>query len=284
MRDEIRKTLQGQGTHFLVDIAIGKMNASERIEQSTSRNMATDVRNLTTEMRKKYYIEENAARITIECIAELHGYTAPEVFEPLRLLPKIGDVVRFGDYDWKVLDVQDGKALLLSEDILEQRAYHPCYEGVTWEKSELRKHLNGDFYNLFDDADKARIVETGIENSDNSWYGVAGGADCMDKIFILSIEEADRYFGDSGDYRNNQRKKYDNGKWVVDADGWIFSNENDGARVAKIGDAASLWWLRTPGYSEFTAAYVSSTGNILPNGDRVCIGRGGSRPALWVRF
>jgi len=274
--------------HMLINNAIGAMDAYSRLKNSTSRNMSTDVYNLTRELCKNYFVKEDAAKITIECIAELLGYTSPDDIEQdvhvVSITPIIGGAMQFGDYTWRVLDIQNDKALLLSEEILEQRAYHPCYAGVTWEHSELRKYLNGDFYNLFDAADRDKIAETKMSNPDNLWYGINGGNDTNDKIFILNLEEVDLYFGNSRDYLNKRRKRYDNGKWIEDDEGWIFSNAHDGSRIAKHNGLASFWWLRSPGYSDCTVSYVSTTGNIPPNGDRVCIGRGGVRPALWVNL
>jgi len=272
--------------HILLNNAIGGMDAYSRIKNSSSRNMHTDVNSLTRELRKRYYIEESAARAVIECIAELLGYIPPANAEPLPAIismPSIGDVIQFGDFNWRVLDIEAGKALLLSEDILEERAYHPCYEGVTWEISMLRQYLNNDFYNTFSQAEKDMIIEAKLNNTNNQWYEINGGSDTHDNIFILSLEEADKYFGDSGDYLQKRRKKYEDGKWVPDNSGWILSNAHDKSRVAKHNGVATLWWLRTPGYSDCTTSYVATPGYIPLNGDRVCIGRGGVRPALWVK-
>jgi len=270
---------------ILINNAISGIDAYSRLKNSASRNMSTDVHNLTRELRKKYFIEENAAKAVIESIAELLGYIPPtdleQTLSTITLVP-VGSTVQFGDCDWRVIEVQSDKMLLLSETILEQRAYHPCYLGVTWEESKLRQYLNSDFLNNFDSADRSEIVETRITNPDNLWYSSDGGNDTCDKIFVLSIEEADRYFGNSGDYLNKRQKKYDNGKWISDNDGWILSNVHDSSRVAKHNGLASLWWLRSPGYNDCTVSYVSTTGNIALNGDRVCIGRGGIRPALWI--
>ena len=65
------------------------------------------------------------------------------------------DVIEFGGHNWIVLDVQDGKALLLSEDVLEERAYQPQGGDVTWESSDIRKYLNTEFFNSFTQADIA---------------------------------------------------------------------------------------------------------------------------------
>ena len=290
--DEFSSKLSGLLTepiHILINSAIGGIDAYSRLENSSSRNMATDVYNLTREMRKKYFVEENAAKMTIECIAELLGYTPPVEFEqtqPETSPSPVGSIVKFGDYDWcvLVLDVINSKMLLLSENILEQRAYHPCYGRATWENSMLRQYLNSEFINNFSRADRDKIAETKISNPDNLWYGTDGGNDTLDKIFVLNLEEADRYFGDSGDYLNKRRKEYADGKWIADDDGWILSNIHDDSRIARHNGSASFWWLRSPGYSDCTVAYVSTTGNIPLNGDRVCIGRGGVRPALWVQW
>ncbi|MCL2527459.1 MAG: DUF6273 domain-containing protein [Defluviitaleaceae bacterium] len=273
--------------HFLVNITIGRMDAYSRIKNSASRNMSTDVSSLSKELHKLYFIDAGVAKMVIESVAELLGYTSPNDYEETLgevFLPQVGGTITFGDYDWCVLAVEEGKALLISEDILEQRAYHPCYAGVSWEESTLRHYLNNDFLNLFSQSDMEKILDTRLTNSSNKWYGIEGGNDTLDKIFILSLEEVDKYFGNSGDYENERRKKYDDGKWVSDDNGWILSNEHDSSRIAKYNGLASLWWVRSPGYSDCTVAYVSTTGNIPSNGDRVCIGRGGVRPALWVKI
>ena len=71
-----------------------------------------------------------------------------------------GDTVSFGSYEqdgntqngpepiqWIVLDKLDEQLLLLSADVLEARQYHHVpFEEVTWENSDLRAWMNGDFY------------------------------------------------------------------------------------------------------------------------------------------
>jgi len=315
MRDEIRKALQNyqqlygedaflaptqfakklltelptaeiEAIPILIITAVSGMDAYTRLVNSTSRNRATDVDNLTREMHKRYHVNEATAKLVIESMAELLGYT-PSVadFEEASTVitpAAVGKTINFADYEWRILDRQEDKLLLLSEHILEQRAYHPCYEETTWEISTLREYLNGDFLRQFSTEDAGKIIKTKITNPDNLWYGIPGGNDTLDKVFVLSLEEADRYFGDSGDYRSGRRKKYDKGQWVYDDKGWILSNDHDKSRIAKHKGADSLWWLRTPGYSDCTVAYVSTTGNIPLNGDRVCIFRGGVRPAMWI--
>ena len=71
---------------------------------------------------------------------------------------KKGDIVRFGQHDWRVLYVRSGSALLLSDEVIEKRPYHTVSIGITWENSSIREYLNGDFYNnIFTEEEKDKI-------------------------------------------------------------------------------------------------------------------------------
>lgn len=93
---------------------------------------------------------------------------------------KIGDKIWFGSYEWRILDVQNDIALIVTECIVEQRPYHDIYEEITWSHSEIRKYLNNDFYNKFSDLDKAKIIPTLNKNLNNQWYGTLGGENTVD--------------------------------------------------------------------------------------------------------
>ncbi|MCL2077486.1 MAG: DUF6273 domain-containing protein [Oscillospiraceae bacterium] len=184
------------------------------------------------------------------------------------------EIIRFGGYDWLVLDVQDGKALIISKDILSVQAYHLSDDDITWEQCDLRQYLNGEFLNnSFSPEERERIAETTVINNDNPEYGTAGGSDTTDKMFLLSIEEADDYFAGDADR--------------------IALNANGGA---------SLWWLRSPGAFGNHAAIINYDGYISVDGYHVSTqivgyeGRGqadgynehsssgGVRPALWLNL
>jgi hypothetical protein len=195
--------------------------------------------------------------------------------------PKIGDIIPFGEYDWRVLDVREERALIITEDIVEQRKYHEEYVDVTWETCDLRKYLNGEFLSKLDSS---RILTTPVKNDGNLWYGTKGGRDTQDKIFLLSLEEVDYYFGNSGDYSSMRRKKYDNGKYIADSNGYYLSNNHDSSRVAKYGDEVCWWWLRSPGYFSYDAVDVSEVGGVGVDGSCVDDYNGGVRPALWINL
>ena len=199
--------------------------------------------------------------------------TAASTTGGIQITPTIGSIIPFGGYDWRVLDVKNNKALLLSEKVLEKRMYHSSSGRITWSNCTLRSYLNGAFYNTFRENDKARISETRVTTNNNPWYGTKGGTDTKDRIFLLSIEEVVKYFGDSGQLQNRPK----NARGIYD--------QYNSARIAKYtAGTASWWWLRSPGYIAFRAAYISDDGYLGVEGSCVFYTRGGVRPALWLNL
>ncbi len=199
---------------------------------------------------------------------------------------KIGSLLSFGEYSWRVLDIQDNKALIITEYIIDQRPYHDAYTDITWADCYLRKYLNGEFLSKFNTADQARIIPVLNRNPDNQWYGSKGGADTWDSVFLLSIEEVVcKYFGDSSTklYNPGKKQRY----WFERKD------ENNIKRQAKLvfNKGNCWWWLRSPGRVSVKAAYIHGDGNIGIQGNNVLKGNisdgrctGGVRPALWLKL
>ena len=167
---------------------------------------------------------------------------------------QVGNQVDFGNYKWTVLAQENGKALLITTDCVEEREYNEEYESITWENCTLRKYLNNEFYNKFNEEEKSLIVKTKVINNDNSVYGTAGGNDTEDNIFLLSIDEANKYF------------------------------KSDDERIANYDGEAAWWWLRSPGYDGSNAAYVNRGGNVDYFGDYVSHDDIAIRPALWINL
>lgn len=199
---------------------------------------------------------------------------------------KIGDIISFGKYNWIVLDVQNDKALLITEYIIDQRSYHNAYVETTWADCGLRNYLNSEFYDSFDKKDQARICSTINQNLDNQWYGTSGGVDTEDKIFLLSMDEiVCKYFGDSSSklYNPGKNQRY----WFERKD------QNNSRRIARLQSNQKQiwwWWTRSPGRVGVKAVYIHGDGNIGIQGNNILIGNladgcctGGVRPALWIR-
>jgi tetratricopeptide (TPR) repeat protein len=176
--------------------------------------------------------------------------------------------------DWRALAVEKSKALLISEKILEKRPYNDENKCITWENCTLREYLNGEFLDKLGTA-KSVIAETRNNNPNNPWYGTAGGNATTDKVFLLSLDEVCRYFGDS---TANLRRR---GSIGSDS---TMSDKSNPNRTANYDDRASFWWLRSPGGGSDRAACVGDDGRVRVGGPDVNNDFGGVRPALWLNL
>ena len=184
-------------------------------------------------------LEQQLAGVKPQVDASLSRSLVPD--EPR---PEVGKPYRFGPYQWRVLEVRKDRALLLSEDILEKRSYHTSYTATTWAECELHDYLNGTgsfqgkgfIDDKFSSQERSRILTTPNANPNNQWYGTKGGEPTQDKVFLLSIDEVVKYFGDSGQLKNRPRNA------------WWINDQYNTKRIAKDGSEAWWWWLRSPGY------------------------------------
>ena len=233
----------------------------------------------------------------------------PHCGYPIRPIPTLpGGKLRFGGYDWYILDKQDDKMLLITENVIEQRPYHSAETAVTWATCSLRQYLNGEFYCSFSASDRSRILDTHVTTPNNPWYGTPGGGDTTDKIFLLSIDEVVRYFGDSGQIVH--RYMYPNCDWCKDEFlPWIDDQYNINRRAVDQNGIVRHWRLRSPGGNPRSVASVSGFngdgfdqgGIFIGNADLMIDGHfsqeggdaislvenertlNGVRPALWLK-
>ncbi|MDR0197644.1 MAG: DUF6273 domain-containing protein, partial [Oscillospiraceae bacterium] len=88
-----------------------------------------------------------------------------------------------------------------------------------------------------------------------------------DYIFLLSLEEVVKYFGDSGQLSSRPSGAY------------FIRDEYDKARMVS---PWSGWWLRSTGDERLRAAFVHETGEIFVGGSEVYHNEWGVRPAMWI--
>jgi hypothetical protein len=201
---------------------------------------------------------------------QMPTYT-PQVFDESKYTFKedFDSRIMLAGIEWRILDARDGKLLLISEKILEVRPYNADDADVTWETCDLRQYLNNEFYNKLG-VIKSAIAETRNDNPDNPWYGTAGGNATTDKVFLLSLDEVVKYFGDSGQLKNKP-----------ESDSEIIDDQYSSMRIAKDASGeVSWWWLRSPG--EFSDEAAGVYGDCDLN---ICvISDYGVRPALWLNL
>ena len=200
---------------------------------------------------------------------------------PLSL--KVGDKLRYGKYPqgadgevlpimWRVLAVEKDRALIISELLIDTMPFNENGEPVTWEKCSLRQWLNSEFvFSAFGGSLPRRGIAYRNMNPDNPKHSTNGGAVTYDMVFVLSIDEAMKYFHDNADRMagvSEYAKKH--GAWV------------SGEFVLPSGENAGLWWLRSPGYTSQAAARVLINGDINSHGSSVSRDNVAVRPAMWI--
>lgn len=205
----------------------------------------------------------------------------------------VGNYVTFGEYpqtaageditpiEWLILARYGNKALLISRYGLDAQPYNTDFTNVTLETCTLRTWLNGTFYNkAFSSAEQSAILTTNVNNSKYQCYSgwsTNGGKNTQDKVFLLSYAEANKYFGVTYNNSSNTKSRVAPTAYAI-AQG---TGKNSSYKTAD-GIDAGWWRLRSPGVSQYDAAYVSTDGSLYAN--RVNVGSGSVRPALWVNL
>ncbi len=197
---------------------------------------------------------------------------------------RVGGFVRFGRYpqdpaqkdgaqplEWIVLDKRPGRLLLLTRYVIALEAFHRQGQKITWAGSDLRKSLNGDFLeSAFTPDEREMVLETTNDTTENPDRGTPGGGETDDYVFLLCQEDID-YYMDS-DYTQ-----------------WEFGSAQATRAAKEAGvyvddeNGCSPWWLRSPGYDEYSIQFVDPDGTRYSPGANADIDYYyGVRPAMWV--
>ena len=157
------------------------------------------------------------------------------------------------DIEWMVLEIKDGKALLLSKYVIDARAFNSTKTDTSWKKCSLRSWLNGSFYNYaFSSSEKSIIQKTELDDPDK----------VTDKVFLLSEFEVIHYLGSQGQKRITYPTRYAKDQGVA-------------LRI----DNTAEWLTRDMGYRD---DYCISIGELHSMDVNVSWDYYGIRPAMWV--
>lgn len=188
---------------------------------------------------------------------------------------KAGSTFAFGSYQgktigWEVLKVDGDKALVIAQEGVDAKKFNEQRGSYVWKDSTLRTWLNGDFLDsAFSSDQKSKIATTSVENEKNPYWSTGGSEATEDKLFCLSITEAEEYFGRDGKAK-------------------CYPSDYAASHGAYTDDSgACCWWLRDAGYDVNqgeSAADVNTEGFIFDSGayvdkDTYCV-----RPAMWVNM
>ena len=186
---------------------------------------------------------------------------------------KVGDSFYFGEYEqnnnglvkspieWIILEKSNDRVLMISKYALDIKPYNTTLVNVTWENCSLRKWLNETFLdNAFSQDEQDLIELTAIDSS-------------QDKVFLLSRNEAKKYF------KSDEDRKTKNTEYA------------DGKCVDKYFTTWCFWWLRSQSCNSVTAPnadMVDGSGGLEqylstdPNTQTVNESDMAVRPAVWV--
>jgi hypothetical protein len=210
---------------------------------------------------------------------ESNDVVSPDELEKLKSA-KVGDYISFGKFEqyrynddkevleWQVLASENGKLLVVSKYIIEYARYGLNPMQICYKDSDIRKWLIDYFYNsAFSTSEKSYISPTtitmkNIDSSQNSESVV------IDKVFLLSPEEVDKYF--VGDIK----RECEPTKIYYDA----------------MYNSGFSWWMRSTD-SYHTSGYLAATNQDyidvgyegpIDNGYIYYYKGSGVRPAMWI--
>ena len=212
----------------------------------------------TDRLKTKETLTETAS----DSISETKGDHKLNRFENV----KAGEEIRFGSFSrdgkeslaWKVLSVEDRKALIITADGIDCLLYNTEAIETSWEKCSLRKWLNEVFLKENFSPEEAKQIRT----TDVSYKG---GGTVKDKLFLLSVSEAKTYFA-------SDAERICKPTALAKLHG-AYTEESAGT---------CMWWLRDPGSSPERAALVTEAGEIDLSGDGVYCEGNAVRPAMWI--
>ncbi len=177
---------------------------------------------------------------------------------------QVGDSITFGEYngkslEWIVLEVTDGKALLISKYAVETREFNgDDGNAVAWETCSLRSWLNNEFMDLaFGSAEESIVSATTVSADTNPKYDTNAGNATQDQVFLLSGKEAEQFFS---------------------------SNYTRLCKTDELASQGCRWWLRTPGNNNQSVSYVDYEGVIRYSGRNCYELNIAVRPAMWVEI
>lgn len=226
--------------------------------------------------------KEKKYDMAVQIFAELDDYSdsknrISEIIKEHPTAATIGSIIKFGKYEqdndtsngkedieWLVLAKEDGNVLLISDKALDCKPYHSSYDYISWEECSLRRWLNDTFINeAFTPAEQEKILTSNVTADANPNYDTDPGNDTKDKVFLLSIQEVNKYFD------NDSKRVCEPTDYAVAKGVYVYDSSN------------CWWWLRSPGNNRNRAAGVDG-GNVYENGINVNFSTDAVRPAMWI--
>lgn len=228
---------------------------------------------------------------------------------------KVGDIIKYGKYEqdgntsngkedieWIVLKVEKNKIYVTSKYILDYQPYDKSAKDVTWETCSLRKWLNNDFYNAaFSENEKQAIPLTTNKNPKNPVFNdTVPLNDTKDKVFLLSVEDTMKFFGECVYHDEEYDFYYYKGLftapteyvkkqgidwWTLDDEDYEYSYIKWGFKREEIlGVQSAAWYLRSQAQSPDCALEVWAGARTGYGENTNADDYHGVRPAMYISY
>ena len=197
---------------------------------------------------------------------------------------------------WRVLEVRDGIALLLSHAAIECKAFQQDLTEVSWENCTLRSWLNGygksenasgidysgsgcNFLDMaFSEKEQEAILSYPVRNECNYYFGTDSGGETADKVSLpaeseLFAHDSSKIHGFSPrDDIPDRAKQFTPTDYAVLQGAWHASGDSTYGNV--------FWITRTTGYTHANVVYVDESGYMYNRGILVTCDDAAIIPAL----
>ena len=195
---------------------------------------------------------------------------------------------------WRVLEVRDGTAFLLSHAAVECEPFQSDLRDVSWENCTLRSWLNGygadanasaaDYSEsgcsflgtAFTAEEQEAILETNVRNENNYYFGMDSGAGTEDRIFLPA--ESELFIHDSSEIHGFSRRDDipDRAKQFQPTDYALWKGV-----WKEAGERGNVFWItRTTGYTHDNVVYMDESGYMYNRGILVTCADAAVIPAL----
>ncbi len=232
---------------------------------------------------KRKMDEKVRSEVEIKQNDKLKKKTTREV-EERETHTNIGDIITFGRYvqhkngppepiKWQVLAREGDTALIISKYALDCQQYNSYFKEITWESCSLRTWLNTTFLDsAFSKKEQELIIKSEVSADNNPSISTPPGNNTIDKVFLLSVAEANKYFS------SDESRKCEPTDYTIERGALISDTQKTDEK------ATCWWWLRTPGHFSFYASRVRKNGSINFKGSLVDRKVVAIRPALWINL
>ena len=191
------------------------------------------------------------------------------------------------DIEWLVLEKTENSALLITDKIIDIKQFNvetnnDFINGTNpdWSSSGIRNWLNSDFYSTAFSADEQnKILSTNITTPNNPEYGTSGGPNTVDKVFLISSQDAEKYLESTvhlhaavTDFALNIHRGYVNSGIIETGTGWWLRTRG---KIATPPGCGTSTYIVEVSENENNGIYYSGLGSWYYMG---------IRPAIYVEF